>query len=301
LKKILVIYYTQTGQLKRIIDSVLSDFSSSDFVIDYLEIKPQPAFPFPWSYDEFFEVFPECVKGIPCEIKPIEINPNDHDLIFFAYSPWFLSPSLPAHAFLQSAKAKELLKNKPVITIIGCRNTWVMAQVEIKKYLDDCNAKHMGNIVLSDRALNLVGVISMTRWLIKGKQEKYLGIIPPAGVSEKDINEASRFSKPIIEAIKNGDFNNLQKNLLQLKSVEMKPAILMLETTGKRIFSIWASSILKKGEYKNPKRKIPLRIFKYYLIAVLFLISPFVILIFSFARLFASGRINRMAEYYRQV
>ena len=149
-KKILVVYYSQTGQLKKITDSVLSVLFSSGIEIEYAEIKPQPAFPFPWSYDEFFQAFPESVKGIPCKIEPVNPKYENYDLIILAYQPWYLSPSIPMHSFLQSSEANLLLKNKPVITIIGCRNMWAMAQEKIKQYLQQHNARLVGNIVLTD-------------------------------------------------------------------------------------------------------------------------------------------------------
>ena len=76
-KKVLVIYYTQTGQIKRIIDSVFSGFQDSGIEIDYAELKPQPAFPFPWSYDEFFQIFPESIKGIASSLKSKNLISNN--------------------------------------------------------------------------------------------------------------------------------------------------------------------------------------------------------------------------------
>ena len=65
MKKILVVYYSQTGQLKRIVDSILSPVESQ-VEITYEELKPVPAFPFPWNGMPFFQAFPESVKEIPC-------------------------------------------------------------------------------------------------------------------------------------------------------------------------------------------------------------------------------------------
>ena len=138
-KKILVVYYSQTGQTKRIVDSIISERSFSKFIVDYVEITPLPEFPFPWSYDQFFHAFPESVKGIPCAIKPIIPPHINYNLVIVAYQPWYLSPSIPIHSFFQSKEASAILTNKPVITIIGCRNMWVMAQEKIKHYLQQYN------------------------------------------------------------------------------------------------------------------------------------------------------------------
>ena len=39
-KKVLVLYYSQTGQLKRVIDSFIKDLPDSDIEVDLKPIKP---------------------------------------------------------------------------------------------------------------------------------------------------------------------------------------------------------------------------------------------------------------------
>ena len=69
MKKILVPYFSQTGQLKRIIDSFLIPFSSSNqYDIDFIELKLKKPFPFPWNAMDFFDAMPECVNEIPAEL-----------------------------------------------------------------------------------------------------------------------------------------------------------------------------------------------------------------------------------------
>jgi len=299
-KKILVIYYTQTGQIKKITDSILSVVKESGIEIEYAEICPVPAFPFPWGSDNFFQAFPETVKAIPCKIEPLKNKSNDYDLIILAYQPWYLSISIPVHSFLQSAEAKKLFLNKPVITIIGCRNMWIMAQEKVKKLLADSKANLIGNIVLVDKASNLLSVISIVQWLLKGKKEKYLGIIPEAGVSEKDITNASHFGVPITQAIQSDDFVNLQNKLNSLGAVKIKSDLLFFEKNGSRIFSIWANFILKKGNYGDAKRTIWLRFFKYYLLAALFVITPIISLIYLILSPFIYFLTKKEINYYSQ-
>ena len=51
-KKVLVVYYTQTGQLREIVDSITSPLAEKDDIkIVFEELKPKPAFPFPWTSD----------------------------------------------------------------------------------------------------------------------------------------------------------------------------------------------------------------------------------------------------------
>ena len=287
MKKILVIYYSQTGQVKDIIKSVLSDGENDEYIqIDYYKIEPEKNFPFPWQpTSAFYNVFPESVKGISAPVKPLIINkPEQYDLVILGLQVWYLSPSIPVNSFLKSTDAKKNLKDKPVITIYGTRNMWISANKTVKELIKKAGGNLKGNIVFSDKHHNLISVITIVRWLIKGKKEasKYF---PEAGVSGKDISEASKFGKPILKALKNNNFKTLQKELLKLNAVHIDYHIMKTELTGKRIFNIWADLILKHSENNSKKRKRLLKLFSYYLFLVIYLISPFASFIFRLKKL----------------
>ncbi len=287
MKKILVIYYSQTGQVKDIINFVLSNAETDNNIqIDYYNIQPEKEFPFPWQpTSAFYDVFPESVKGISVPLKSLIINnPEQYDLIILGLQVWYLSPSIPVNSFLKSEQAKNIFKNKPVITIYGTRNMWVSANKTVKELINNAGGKLKGNIVLSDKHHNLISVITIVRWLINGKKEasKYF---PEAGVSAKDISKASKFGKPILNALKNNNFDNLQEELLKLNAVHIDYHIMKTELTGKRIFHIWANLILNKSKDNPKKRKKLLKIFSYYLFFVIYVISPFASLIFKLKKL----------------
>ena len=107
----------------------------------------------------------------------------------------------------------------------------------------------MGNIVLYDKAPNLLSVVSMIRWMFKGKKERYLKIIPPAGVSEEDIRNASRFGTIIRQSLQNENLSDLNKKLVDAGAVDVQPSLVMIEKRGIMFFRIWADFILKKGAY----------------------------------------------------
>jgi hypothetical protein len=274
-KKALLVYYTQSGQLKRILDSVCEPLSDEfDFVS--AELKPVPAYPFPWPGIDFFQAFPESVMGIPCTLEPLAVNPDENfDLVILAYQSWYLSPSIPVTSFLKS-EASAVLNGKPVMTIIGCRNMWIMAQEKVKKHILRAGGRLVGNIVLTDRHHNLVSVITIMRWLIKGRKQGtgFWGrIFPEAGVSEKDIIEAGRFAAPIREAFQSNRLDTLQEALLDRGAVKVSPVLLTIEKRGLMMFRIWAKFVLRKGPAGDPKRNCRLKWFRAYLIAVIYLVS----------------------------
>ncbi len=196
MKNILVIYYSQSGQLESIARNIAKPLLNSDEVnVVFHEIQLEKPFPFPWNKDAFFDAFPESFLQIPTALKPVptEILNTKFDLILLHYQVWYLSPSIPINSFLKSSEAKTLFNNTPVVTISGSRNMWVMAQEKIKVLLKSNNAQLKGNIALVDRVGNLISVITIVEWMFSGVKKKYLGIFPLPGVSEKDIVESSKF------------------------------------------------------------------------------------------------------------
>ena len=300
LPKILVVYYTQTGQLKRIIDNVLGPLQGKAEVV-YEQIEPVSPFPFPWPKQDFFDAMPETVMARPRAIKPLKVNPEEHfDLVIMAYQPWFLSPSQPTTAFLQSPEAVKLLKGRPVITLLGCRNMWINAQEKMKKYLHHIGANLVGNISLVDTHHNLVSLITILRWSTKGKKDAFF-VFPPAGVQEKDIVGSARFAAPIAEALEQGQFGQLHEKLLELGSVDMKPGLIVLEMRGVKPFRFFANFISAKGGPGDPGRRGRVTLYRVILLLAIPFLSPFTTVASWLKLLLRRKQLNRDVTYYKGI
>ena len=274
MKRVLVVYYTQSGQLKEIIDSVLSPLT--EVTIDFLPIDTTEPFPFPWTDEAFFGAFPESYLQIPQPLKPFQLAHTDYDLVILGYQVWYLSPSIPFNSFLQSEAGKQLLQGKPVITVSGTRNMWVMAHQKVKKLLTECGAQLVGNIALTDRHHNHISVITIVQWLFSGdKNKRYLGVFPKAGVADKDIQGASVYGALIAPHLQTGDYTGLQQEIVTHGGVHYKRFLLSAEKKGNRLFGIWAKMI-----YGSKKRKFLLKCFRIYLYIAIWVLMPIVWLLY---------------------
>jgi len=300
-KNILVVTYSQSGQLNSIVDNVLNSLKDkANIYREYL--KPKPEYPFPWGGTSFWDAMPESVEMIPSEIETVRFDTSiDYDLIILGYPIWFLSPPIPLTTFLKSSKAKKVMNGKPIVTIIGSRNMWVGAQENIKDMISDNGGKLVGNISLRDRHHNLPSVVTIIYWMITGKKDSLWGIFPKPGISDKDIEEADRFGPIILDSVENDNLNGLQGRLLEEKSVEIMPSILSIEKKGKKIFRIWSKFILKKGGPGNPAREPRLKMFKWYLLFVIFIVSPIVTMFFYLTYPLFHFKIKRDINYYKGV
>ncbi|MCB0696835.1 MAG: hypothetical protein KDC07_05690 [Chitinophagaceae bacterium] len=272
-KRILVLYYSQSGQLRDILDNILYDIQHK-VEIDVVQVEMENPFPFPWTSATFFDAMPECVELIPSAIKPLphEVMNNHHDLVLFGWQPWFLSPSQPTTSFLKSQYAA-ILKDKPVITVIGSRNMWLNGQEQVKVMLKEVGAKLVGNIVLTDTNSNLISVLTIARWAFTG-QKAASSILPEAGVQTPDIKNAQRFGMQIYKHLENNRLEVLQKELLMQGAIHLDPGLVILEKRGIKNFRKFAKYIREKGGPLDPNRKSRVKIFQYLLTVIIFILSP---------------------------
>ncbi|GAL87024.1 hypothetical protein MYP_4254 [Sporocytophaga myxococcoides] len=301
MKKVLVLWYSQTGQLTAVVKSVCSGMNKKDVEFTFEQLQPENDYNFPWSADEFLDVFPETVHQEGIKMKSLQVQNSDFDLIIFGYQPWYLSPSLPACSFLQSEEAKRILNGKPVITVIACRNMWISGQEKAKAYIKAAGGNLVGNIALFDKSHNLVSLVTIIGWLMKGKKSSYWGFLPASGVSEADIRGASAYGEIIYKYLSGNQLENLQDSLVKAGAVEIKQPLMTMEMTGSKIFKIWAKAISKLGRSGNPKRKAALSFFLYYLIFVIIIGTPIMFVIANIKRLLLWGPMKKKVAYFSGV
>lgn len=302
MKRVLVVYFSQTGQAKQAVDAVLKPFEENiNYQMDYLLVKPKKIFPYPWSYTQFFDIFPETVQGVPCELESLNIDPTiNYDLVVIAYQPWFLSVCVPINSFLQTAEAKLLLANKPIVTIINCRNMWLGAQEKMKKQLLHLKANLSGNITFVDRSSNLVSLVTVLAFVLKGTKENFLGVFPKYGVTEKDLVHAPLFGKIILNNLETNQLQNIQPELNQQGALDIRGNLLLMEGRGKALFPLYANYISKKGTQGSEQRKTRVRIFGIVLPIGILLLSPIITIVSRLAPLLAKKKFDKEIAYYSQ-
>ena len=300
MKNVLVIHYSQSGQLTEILDNLTLPFSSDEEInIIHYTIEMEKEFPFPWNKSAFFNAFPESFLQIPAVIKAPSntILEKQYDLIILGYQVWYLSPSIPVNSFLKSTFAKQLFKNTPVITVIGARNMWVKAHEKMKVLLTDVGANLVGNIALVDRNINHVSVVTIVHWMFSGEKTNYLGIFPKPGVSESEIKNASKFGNVIKQSLKNKNFNNLQDELLKLNAVEIRPFLVEMDKKANKMFKIWSNFIINKKK----SRDFWLKVFNVYLWVAIWVISSIVFILHLLKYPFIASKIAKEKALYKKI
>ena len=296
-KKVLVIYYSQTGQLGNILDNFTLPLVKAGHIVEKLVVQPVNPYPFPWTGKSFFAQMPDCVLQVPTELQPFQLKETAYDLVVLGYQAWFLSPSIPVNSILHHPAVRAVIKDTPVIPVTGARNMWISAMEDIKKALKLAGAKLVGNIVLVDRHHNFVSFVTILYWMFSGKKDRYLNLFPKPGVAEADILRTSIYGATVEKYLQQDNWDNLQQELVQQKAVEVKYRLMFIESKAKRIFGLWAAFISKRK-----KRTGWLVAFKYYLLIALFIAAPIILTVDAiFFKPFLSARIKKQQQYFLDV
>ncbi len=293
---IVVFHYSQTGQLTSILNSITKPLLDMGCRVTYKDIVPKVPFAFPWSEQDFYESFPESRLEIPVDTEPVDFSDViDADLVILGYQPWFLAPSIPFSSFLGERGTGSYLAGKRVLTVIGSRNMWISAHLSVGERLREYGCSWVGNIALEDRHNNLIGVLTVFRWLIKG-QKGASRFLPEAGVSDADILSVAAISPVIFEALTSGNWSTLQGEIVERGLIQFHPGLYFVESNGNRLWGKWAKFVIKKGGYKDPRRAFRLKLFKYYLNTVIFAVSPFGSLFFLLTYPLRSAGLRKIGQ-----
>ena len=299
-KKVLLISYSQSGQLNELTDYTIKPLlENSNIEIIHKNIKPINTYPYPWGFIEFMDAFPESVLLKGCKIEPIKQDDNKYDLVIIAYQIWFLSPSIPITSFMKSAYAKEKLKDTPVITLIGCRNMWIMAQEKMKMMLDKVGAKLIDNIVLIDQGSSLATFITTPRWMLTGKKNAFWGF-PQSGIHPTAMKNASRFGKAIVQALNNSNEKLTSSVCSGLGAVNVDIKLIKSEQIATKSFTIWGKLISSIGKPGAFLRKPVVLLYLVFLILIILTIVPLNMIIQSINRKINKNKVLKLKEHYEQ-
>lgn len=295
MKRVLVVHFSQTGQLARIVRRLVAPLAGEVELVEEV-LRPRTPYPFPWPLLRFFDAMPEAVLLDPPPLEPIRAS-GHFDLVVLAYQVWFLAPSGPIAAFLKSDEGKRLLRGRPVVTVIGCRNMWLNAQEAVKRLIQDAGGELRDNVVFTDNAPTMATLITTPRWLLTGRRDAFLGL-PPAGIAEADIAGAERFGNALLQALRAGREKSGQPMLAGLGAARVDPRLIFSERAGRRAFGAW-SRIIRLGGRPGSWLCLPLvALFCLYLVAMILAVVPASLLLQRLLAPLLARRLESQRAYF---
>jgi hypothetical protein len=302
-KKVLVVHYSSpSGQLSDVIGNLTAPLAEAgEIEVHNLILRCRDPYPFPWPILRFFDTFPEAIYLDPPALEPLGLDPNERfDLVILGYQVWFLSPSLPTTAFLKDPQVQTLLKDTPVVTVIACRDMWLMAQERTKELLAACGARLIGNVVLVDEAGSVGSFLATPLWMLTGNRGPMLGgLIPRAGVKPEQIADSRRFGVRIVQALNNN--LPLDSGLLRgMGAVKVNTHLIATEKAARRSFLAWGKLLRALGKQGSWARQPVVMIYIVFLIALLITVLPISALLKTLAAPLLRKRIAAQQAYFSQ-
>lgn len=283
MKRVLLVCYSQTGQLRRCADAFLEPVVRAGAEVDVVEPRPSQPFPWPWGFGRFVDVFPECVEGKAPPMDAASLKPprEKYDLVVVAYQVWYLAPALPIVGWLESDAAK-VLNDTPVIALCACRNMWQRAFVALKKLVSAKGGRLIDHVVREDSGPAWATFWSTPRWVMTGDRVGATKLLPVAGVNDADIASLAAPGGKVAEALQRGA---LFASVLGGAESRVNRLFVIPELIARWFFGRWASLIGSSGP---AGRWLFARLFFVSLCSSLTLMVPTAI-VALFIRLFARG------------
>jgi len=299
MRQVLIVHFSQTGQLDKLAQSVCAPLlQHADIQLDFLALQPAQPYPFPWPFLDFFRIFPETVLMRPQPLLPLAVDTSKrYDLVILAYQVWFLSPSQPMSAFLASPEAAQLLKGTPVVTLIGCRNMWLMAQEKIKTRLGELGARLVDNIALTDACGTAASFLATPLWLFTGRQKPY-SWVPRAGIAEAEITAASRFGEAMAQRLTLNERPIEQPMLAGLGAVRIDEKLIASEKVGNRSFQLWSRLLVALGPQQSRRRAAGLLVYIVFLLCLIVTVVPLSALLKKLLAPLLKERTQREKAYF---
>lgn len=299
MKRVLVVHFSQTGQLARVVRQLVSPLAAApDIELAEEVLRPRPPYPFPWPFWRFLDAMPETVLLEPPALEPLAVRAEERfDLVVLAYQVWYLAPAGPMTAFLKSEAGRRLLDGRPVVTVIACRNMWLMAQETVKRLIQEAGGALRDNVVFTDQGSALATFITTPRWLLTGRRDAFWGL-PAAGVAEAEIAGADRFGRALLAALRSDRERANAPMLAGLRAAQVDPRLIFSERAGRRALSAW-SRLIRLGGAPGSSGRLPLlALFCVYLVALIITIVPASLLLQRLMRPLLAGRLELQRAYY---
>jgi len=282
MKKILVIYYSNSGDVKSVLASLLQPLQAASFEVTWQPLSPIPPYPFPWQGGRFFEVFPDALGGDLPLLAPLEFDPDtDFDLVIIGWQVWFLRPSPPIQAFFRSHHAK-VLSGKRVIAVGCSRQMWRSAYLHLTKEVTDRGGHLMDNIAVTHRG-GFSTFITTPHMLTTGKRDGVL-FLPGTELDPASVGTHSELGRRIRDASER--WRDLQSGglLRGLETAKYAENYALAEKIGNAYMCAWGYAARLIGGRGTWSRSIAARVFGLLLLLLILIIVPITLILTSIAK-----------------
>jgi hypothetical protein len=210
--KVLLLYYTYTGQSLRVLKAAGEVFDERRYEVCTAEITFTDRryagrfkqFPMRHVWRDMLSVLPAQTRRTTGEIAiPDEVKNVHYDLICIGSPTWWGTTSMPVRSFLKSDDARRLLADRPFAVFVVCRRLWEGNLKAVKSLGQKLGGRFVGAIHFEYPGGQLTSLLSMTSYLASGQyRDRYLGVrIPQTNVQPEQLDQARAFASVLAEQL----------------------------------------------------------------------------------------------------
>jgi len=299
MNRILIVYYSQSGEAARVAETLAGTFEAAGMTMTLEAVHPVSPYPYPWKSPRlFFDAMPECILGPPPPVRPVGVDPTQlFDLVVIVYPVWFLSPAPPIQGFFETPAAT-VLRDVDVMTISVSRAMWHSASERMKHLLMKAGARHRYSTAVTHQGSPLLTLISTPRALLSGKRNRLMGVFPPVGIAETELERLRGLGAEVAAQLKAGrPAGASATNAMPAPAI--RRWLVVPELLAWYCFRAWARFIVWLGAIDRRLRAIGVYGFAIFLVGLILIGLPVVVLgtwvLYPLIRHRLVGYINRVA------
>jgi menaquinone-dependent protoporphyrinogen IX oxidase len=210
--RVLLLYYSYTGQAKKVLDAAGEVFRSRGYDVTEAPIEfTDPRYAERFSRFPMRRVWPEFLGMLPAQTlqrtgdirTPDAVRTGDYDLICIGSPTWWDTVSMPLRTFLTSHEARNLLDGKRFAVFVVCRRKWRKNLAGVRKLAEKKGGRYVDGIHFTYPGGELSSMLSLTSYLGSGEyKERSLGIkLPPTNISDEQCEESRRFAARVADKV----------------------------------------------------------------------------------------------------
>jgi flavodoxin len=210
--RVLLVYYTFTGQALRVLDAAAPVFSQRGFdvhkaQIEFTDHRYAQRFsrvPLRHAMLDLLSMLPAQARRATGDIRtPDEVRDRGYDLVCIGSSTWWFTMNMPMRTFLRSAEASALLAGTPFATFCVCRRYWRGNFRLARKLGEQRGGRYLGGIHFEYQGGQLASGLSMISYLRSGRyRDRYFGIpIPPTNLAPYQLEQTRHFAAQLADQL----------------------------------------------------------------------------------------------------
>ena len=204
-KKVLFVYFSYTGQAKRVTDTMTEALRADGYEVTLAAIELTDKrwvgnfakFPMSNGFLDVLKMLPAQTRHATGEIKiPDTVTSGHYDLVIFGSPTWWLTTSIPIRSFLKSPEADKLLSGTSFATFVVCRRYYGFNLKTVKKLGTKRGGTYLDGVHFSYQGGQIRSLMSLISYLGSGEyRAKYFGVkIPKTNLTPGFEVEANKFA-----------------------------------------------------------------------------------------------------------